>query len=310
MKRTLTLLAVATFALTACGGSHTAATVPSKAVSTQKHVRHLKSDKKPLDALGGPGIRLVLDLLDAPLIGADASNAKFNVGIIGVDAIDANGDSWQLIANQSPQVVDLLTLQTSALNMGNGQLPAGSYPAVQLLLDPSTTNVVSGGQTYPVAFTDPSHPWWDSTQTIEAISVPLNITGSDGDSITATLDFNVFQSANLQNGIAYVTPTIAGGIGSPSINGSVVNAAGSPVSNATIIATDASGNVANTTVTGADGTFHLHGINAGSYTLSVANTFTTNAGVTVTANGADPGAAPSTLVVVGPNGVSIPPIND
>ncbi len=325
MKRILPAVLLTAIGLTACGGSHdTMSTVPqAKAKVPQAHVRHLKNGstypanaakKTPLDISGGGPRGLLMDLaillFDAPLIGATASNAQFNAGILGIDAIDENGDSWQLIANSSPQVVNLLTLQASSLNLGTGSLPPGTYPSLQLLLDPSTTSVVYNGATYPVEITDPNHPWWDPTQTIEAVSIPLNITGNGGDTVTASLDFNVFQSANLLNGIAYVTPTVAGGIGSPSISGSVVNSSGSAVANATIIVTDSQGNVANTSVTAADGTFMVHGISAGSYTLSVANTFTTNAGVTVMATSADAGAAPSMPVTVGPNGVSLNQITD
>lgn len=240
----------------------------------------------------------------------NAANSQFNAGIIGVDAVDDQGDSWQLIANNSPQVVNLLALQSTSLNMGSGTLPTGNYPSVQLLLDPSTTSVTYNGATYPVEFVDPNHPWWDPTQTIEAVTVPLSISNSDGSNVTATLDFNVFQSANLSNGVVYLTPTVAGGLGSPSINGTVVNAAGAPVSNATVIATDASGNVANVGVTGADGSYHIRGINTGTFTVTVANTYTTVAGVTVTASGNDPGATPSASAIVGPNGVSLTPISD
>ncbi len=322
MKRVLPAVLVTAFTLAACGGAHDAvSTLPQSKAPQAQHVRHLKNGsiypasataaKRPLDISGGgPRFSADVDITDAPLIGATAANAQFNAGIIGIDAIDANGDSWQLVANSSPQVVNLLALQTTSLNLGSGSLPAGTYPSLQLLLDPSTTSVVYNGQTYPVEITDPNHPWWDPTQTIEAVTVPLNISGTDGANVTATLDFNVFESANLTNGIAYVTPTVAGGIGSPSISGSVVNASGAAVANATIIVTDSQGNVANTTVSGADGTFLVHGISAGSYTLSVANTFTTDAGVTVTATNADAGAAPSVPVGVGPNGVSLNPITD
>jgi hypothetical protein len=305
MKRSLSVAVLAAFALSACGGSHgTAPAVPGKSVTSQAHVRHLKSQTRSAQDIlgqGPPMIRLSLQLFDAPLIGANAANSQFNAGIIGVDAVDVNGDSWQLIANATPQVVNLLDLQTSALALGDGTLPAGTYPSVQLLLDPATTTVTYDGQTYPVVFSDPDHPWWDPTQTVEAVTVPLSVTGNGGDAISATLDFNVFQSANLSGGVVYVTPTVAGGIGSPTIGGTVVNAAGGPVANATVIATDASGKIANTAPTAADGSYHIRGINPGQYTVSVANTFTTNAGVTVTATGSDAGAAPSALVVVGPN---------
>jgi hypothetical protein len=304
MKRTITFGLGVLLALSACGAPHGASSaLPGKTgITTQTHVRHLKSDRHTQDLLGGPpGFRLDLLLFDAPLIGASAANAQFNAGILGVDAIDSIGNSWQLIANNSPQVVNLLALQNTSFNLGNGTLPAGTYPAVQLLLDPATTSVTFDGHTYPVIFTDPNHPWWDPTQKIEAVTVPLKVTGADGEAIGATLDFNVFESANLVDGVVYLIPTVAGGIGSPTINGTVANLAGQPVSNATIVATDESGTVANTTVSAADGSFHLRGINPGGYTVTVLNTFTTKSGVTVTATGADEGAAPSTYVVVGPN---------
>jgi len=305
MKRLYPLGLFAAFALAACGGTHTApSTVPSGITSpaAQKHVRHLKqTGRHPTYIGGGPvGFDLSLALFDAPLVGASAANAKFNAGILGVDAVDETGDSWQLIARDVPQIVNLLDLQTSALQLGAGTLPAGSYPSIQLLLDPATTSVTYDGQVYPVVFVDPSHPWWDATQTVEAVRVPLRVSGLDGDKIGATLDFNVFQSANLSNGVVYLTPTVAAGIGDPAIAGKVVNANGDPVSNATVVVTDSHGIVANTTFTGADGAYHVHGISAGGYTVSVLNTFTTNAGVTVTASGNDPGAAPSANVTVGP----------
>ncbi|HEX3462453.1 MAG TPA: carboxypeptidase regulatory-like domain-containing protein [Candidatus Elarobacter sp.] len=266
----------------------------------------------PQDILGGtPTFRLSISLFDAPLIGANAANSQFNAGILGVDAVDTNGDSWQLVANETPQVVNLFDLQSSALQLGDGILPAGTYPSVQLLLDPATTTVTYNGQTYPVIFSDPNHPWWDPTQTVESVTVPLIVSGTGGDTIGATLDFNVFQSANLSGGIVYLTPTVAAGIAAPTISGSVVNQAGAPVANATVIATDGSGNVANTAPTGADGTYHIRGINPGGYTITVANTYTTNAGVTVTASGADGGATPSTYVMVGPNSpTTLPALRD
>jgi hypothetical protein len=319
MKPILSVGIATVLALCGCGNSHGSATaVPGAALSAQTHhthVRHLKNGRRPQDVIGGaPAIRLFnlsISLFDAPLIGASAGNAQFNAGILGVDAIDSAGDSWQLIANDSPQVVNLLALQSSALAMGSGSLPAGTYPSIQLLLDPATTTVTFNGQTYPARFTDPNHPWWDPAQTIEAVDVPLTISGNGGDTLNATLDFNVFQSANLADGVVYLTPTVAGGMGSPTISGTVANAAGQPVSNATVVATDENGNVANTSPTAADGSFHIRGINPGSYTVSVMNSFTTNAGVAVTASGNDDGAAPSVRAIVGPNTqLTLPTLRD
>ncbi len=314
MKPVLLLVAGALLASSACSGSPgSVSTVPGKSIAPQGHVRHLKgAGRRPLDVLGGaPRFQINLALFDAPLIGADATNSLFNAGILGLDAIDADGDSWQLIGNAAPQIVNLLDLQQSSLDLGGGTLPAGTYPAVQLLLDPATTTVTFNGQSYPVHFSEPNHPWWDPTQTVEAVTVPLSITGGPGDTVAATLDFNVFQSANLSDGVVYLTPTIAGGLGSPAIAGSVTNTAGAPVSSATVIATDGDGKVANATVTAADGSFHIRGINPGGYTITVANSYTTKAGVTVTASGNDPGAAPAGYVVVGPNSqVTLPALRD
>ena len=315
MKGLLSVAIAGMLALTACSGPHGASTAVPGSTTTHQHVRHPKlSGRQPLEGLGGTPTRLfslVVDLFDAPLVGASAANAQFNAGILGVDAIDGNGDSWQLIANDQPEVVNLLALQTSALNLGQGNLPDGTYPAVQLLLDPATTSVTYNGQTYPAQFVDPNHPWWDPAQTIEAVTVPLTVSGSDGQTVSASLDFNVFQSANLVNGVVLLTPTVAAGIGDPAISGTVANAAGAPVANATLIATDANGVVANTSVSGADGSFHLHGLNPGGYTISIANTFTTNAGVTVSASGADAGSPPTRYVVIGPNSqINLGTLND
>jgi hypothetical protein len=298
---------VSSSGLVACSGAHGASsTVPGTSASSasktaQKHVRHLKSTRTVKDFLGGAGFNMDLALMDAPLVGLSGSTAAFNAGILGVDAIDQDGNSWQLTGSSTPQVVNLLALQTTSVDLGTGNLPAGTYPSVQLLLDPGTTSLTYNGQTYPVNFVTPAHPWWDPTQTIEAVNVPLAITGADGDSLTATLDFNLMQSADLSNGVVSLTPTISGGIGDPTISGTVANAAGAPVANATVVATDSNGNVANVTASNADGTFQLHGINPGGYTISVLNTFVTNAGDTVTASGADAGAAPSQYIVLGPN---------
>jgi Carboxypeptidase regulatory-like domain/Domain of unknown function (DUF4382) len=289
--------------LAACSGSHSTSTaIPiTSTQSTQTRVRHLKGSRSLQDFSGTAPFSMSLSLYDAPLVGLSGSNAKFNAGILGVDAIDALGNSWQLTGSSTPQVVNLFDLQTAALDLGSGTLPAGTYPTVQLLLDPATTTLTYNGQTYPVRFVTPDHPWWDSSQTIESVSVPLAVTGTAGASVAATLDFNVFQSAALRSGVVYLTPTVAGGLGQPTISGIVANNAGGLISNATIVATDANGKVANVTATHEDGSFQLHGINPGTYTISVLNTFVTNAGDTVTASGADAGVGPSVNVVIGPN---------
>ena len=290
--------------LSACSGAHGASSaLPAGAArSAQTHVRHLKSERSLKDVSGGsPTFSLLLALFDAPLTGISTANAQFNAGILGVDAIDQSGNSWQLTGGSTPQVVNLFALQSTSLDLGGGTLPSGTYPYLQLLLDPATTTLTFNGQTYPAYFVSPDHPWWDPTQTIETVMVPLSVSGTAGQSIQATLDFNVFQSADLRDGVVYLTPTVAAGIGQSSISGSIANAAGAPVENATIVATDANGKVANVTASHADGSFTLRGVGPGNYTVSVQNSFVTNAGATVDASGADAGAAPTRSIVVGPS---------
>jgi hypothetical protein len=297
--------------LSGCGADHGTSAAPPGAIAPTKHVRHLKSDERGVKDVGGimPGFNTNMQMADAPLAGMPG--ATFDVGILGIDAIDQNGDSWQLTGSSTPTVIDLLTLQRSYVSLGSGTLPAGIYPSLQILIDPSTTQVVYGGRTIPVWFPTPEHPWWDPTQTVESVTIPLALSGTDGQNITASIDFNVFRSASYRNGVVYLTPRVPGGIGQPVIQGTVVNAAGAPVASATIVATDTNGNVANVTVTAADGTFQIHGLNAGGYTVSVANSYTTEAGDTVTATGNDAGAAPSTFQVVGPNStVSVGTLTD
>ena len=107
---------VLTMAVAACSASHDARVVPGATKSASLHVRHLQNDlRRPLDNLGGaPTFRADMAMYDAPLIGASAANAQFNAGLLGVDAIDGNGDSWQLIGYDKPVVVNLLALQNTS----------------------------------------------------------------------------------------------------------------------------------------------------------------------------------------------------
>jgi len=146
MKRSpLVILAASLVSMTACSTGHsTSAVLPSAGGQTPSghvRVRHLTSARHTLETTGGGPMSVSLALYDAPLLGAASANAQFNAGILGIDAIDASGDSWQLIGNGSAQVVNLLGLQNTALDLGRGTLPAGSYAAVQLLRDPGTTSV-------------------------------------------------------------------------------------------------------------------------------------------------------------------------
>ena len=115
-----------------------------------------------------------------------------------------------------------------------------------------------------------------------------------------TLDFNVMQSVRYMNGAIYVQPSVTAANMAAQVQGKLENAAGKPVSSATVLAVDASGKTVNSTVTANDGKFVIHALPPGMYTIQVKNSYVTSAGETITAANADSGAAPSAFVVLSP----------
>jgi len=249
------------------------------------------------DLLGGaPAAKLKLALYDAPL--ANASGAKVNVGLDGVQLLSASG-IVPFITNTAPQVVNLLDLQNNALTF-EGNAPVGRYTGLRILLNTASSNVMFGGMTFPIVWGSPGHA---TTAPVVAVDVACAfVVSSLGNSAQSgvTVDFNVMQSVRFVNGTIYVQPSLTAANAAAQIKGTVRNAAGKPVASATVLALDGLGHVVNSTATKADGTYAVHALPPGFYTIAVKNKFVTAAGETVTAVNADPGAAPSTLVVLSP----------
>ena len=95
-------------------------------------------------------------------------------------------------------------------------------------------------------------------------------------------------------------PSVTAANAAGEVDGMVKNAAGKPVSNASVLAMDLLGNMVNVTATGSDGKFALHALPPGAYTIVVKNSYVTASGETITATGNDAGAAPSQLIVLSP----------
>jgi hypothetical protein len=258
---------------------------------------------QPLDLLGGaPGRTLSalhLALFDAPIPGA--GGAQVNVALEGIQLL--SGTTATTFQTFTPEtLVNLIALQKNPLGF-DGKAPDGSYTGVRLLIDTRRSAVVLAGHTFPIVWGSPGNP-----STAAVVAVDFNVAfavgkagGNANNGVTKlTLDFNVMQSIKIANGTIYVQPSVTAANAAGQANGNVLNVAGKPVYDATVLAVDASGHVANSTATAPDGTFVLHALPPGEYTIVVKNSYTTGAGVPVTASGNDAGAAPTQNVVISP----------
>jgi hypothetical protein len=271
--------------LASCSASQTAGSPGSVVPSTQ--TRHVQ------DGYGTPPrMDLAVALYDAPL--PAHGDAHVYLAVTGMDAV-AGGSAQQLVAYASPQTVDLLTLKQTAFSLA-GTLPAGSYDAIRLLVSTAGSKVVIDGRVYPIVFT--KHGRAGRQPAIVALDAPIAVAGAAGESISLAVDFNVLESISLRGGVAYVKPKLVVARTPARIRGRVVNGAGAPVSEATIVAYDGNGTVVNTTITEADGSFTIHALRAGAYRISVENTHVTNGGDTISAEGSTQSSGPSVDVAL------------
>ncbi|MDB5072311.1 MAG: Carboxypeptidase regulatory-like domain [Candidatus Eremiobacteraeota bacterium] len=281
---------LAALGLTACSTSGSAfQAIPNGTTGATSGVREAQ------DLLGtAPRFQLNIALFDAPL--ANMPNVKVNVGLDGVQLLTKSG-SVPFITNAQPQVTNLLDLQDHALNF-NGKAPGGLYTGVRLLVNSANSNVTIGKATFPIVWGTPGHA---TTSPVIAVDFACAFgLGATNGTTKLTLDFNVMQSVRFYNGAIYVQPSVTAANAAGQVKGDVKNAAGIPVSSATVIARDAAGRIVNSTATKSDGTYVLHALPPGMYKIEVRNSFLTATGETVTAVNADGGAAPSQIVVLSP----------
>ncbi|HYW52487.1 MAG TPA: carboxypeptidase regulatory-like domain-containing protein [Dongiaceae bacterium] len=287
MKTFLASIAVV-FALTACHVSGMSSAVPGAAGDAPRGTQ---------DFLGGaPAAKIQIALFDAPLTGMPG--VKVNVALAGVQLLTSTG-TVPFVSYAQPQVVNLIDLQKSPLTF-DGTAPGGRYAGVRLLIDSAHSNVVIGATTIPIVWGTPGNP-----TASPVIAVDFNVafaagTLLSGDATKLTLDFNVMQSVRFANGTIYVQPSVTAANAAGQVAGTIKNRAGKPVANASVLATDLTGHVVNVTASGSDGTFALHALPPGAYTIAVKNSYVTASGETITATGNDAGATPSKLVVLSP----------
>jgi hypothetical protein len=249
----------------------------------------------------------LLDFIDAPKFG---SNDQINLAIIGVDAM-SGGTAYPMVSYSSDVIVNALSFKSSALELGGASIPAIPYDGLRFRIDPSQTTVVVNGTTYRAVFGSYVHshgttfvPSGSATEADVVFAMPFNSNNSNsGDSGTIQLliDFDAFDSVDIVNNVAQISPKLHGAIfiASGVIDGTIINKAKAPVSGATVQALNPDGSVAATSSTANDGTFELHGIAGGNYSIVVLNTFTDASGTTLNAQGAD-------SVNLSPIGLSLP----
>jgi Carboxypeptidase regulatory-like domain len=246
---------------------------------------------------GAPSAKLSVALFDAPIAGVPG--VKVNIGIDAVQLITPAGGTVPFVTNAKPSVVNLIDLWDHSYNF-NGNAPTGTYAGVRLLIDSASSSVTLGKFSIPILWGTPGQV---NTAPVIAVDFPCSfaLTTLPVKGPQISLDFNVLHSVTFRNGAIYVQPTVAAANAAAQVRGEIENAAGKPVSTATVLALDALGHVVNSTITGSDGKFAIHALPAGIYTIQVKNSYVTAMGDTVTATNADAGASPSTTVVVSPN---------
>ncbi|MDQ6943683.1 MAG: DUF4382 domain-containing protein [Candidatus Eremiobacteraeota bacterium] len=250
------------------------------------------------DFLGGaPSAKVNIALYDAPL--TTMPGVKVNIALDGVQLLTSNG-AVPFASYSQHQIVNLLDLQHNALTF-DGTTPSGRYSGVRLLIDSAHSNVTFGSTTIPIVWGTPGHP---STSPVIAVDFDVAFTAGSPLNLNTpakvALDFNVMQSVRFVNGTIYVQPSVTAANAAAQVTGTIKNRAGKAVANASVLATDLTGRVVNVTATGADGTFTLHALPPGAYTIVVKNSYVTASGETITAAGNDAGAALSQLIVLSP----------
>ncbi|MHB8148409.1 MAG: carboxypeptidase regulatory-like domain-containing protein [Vulcanimicrobiaceae bacterium] len=283
----ITLIALL-FALTACSGS-----APSGSNGPLPAAPRAVNTK---DTLGG--LPLSISLTDAPPRIGNLTPSAINLGIDSV-AVISNGVTTTLATYPTPYVVDVLAAQNDPSSIGIGDVFSGFYQQLQFVVDVKSSGVVANGITYPLSFmtnagTQSSVGAGTTTQTTSVspgaiamtVTAPFVVDHEPANAVIA--DFNALESiAQQSDGSLVVRPTLFAvpTVKAGTIAGTVVNASGSPVYGATVVALHDGNRVANTVDTNSDGTFTLHTIAAGGYRLVIYNNYTTASGQQLTASG-------------------------
>jgi hypothetical protein len=299
-----TALLASTVVLSGCGGGGTSAPnapiAPLVADATPQPVQAAGEARSQLamqsvaadptargtrgDYGGTPAFDGTVDMYDAPLAGF----SQVNVALTEVDAVSAGGAITPMQVYTTPNVVNLLALQTSSLVIA-GKLPGGMYVGIRLVGSVSKSSAVaSKGGKMPIAVKG-------ADGDVFSLPVAVSFGSMDGSPASVAVDFNLAESITyaVVNGLGgdpktlVLKPMVIANRNAGNVSGVATASHGRVVSNATIVLVDSQGKVVNTTVTANDGTFNLHAIPYGTYQVEIFNAYMNAAGSLFTATGYD-----------------------
>lgn len=280
---------------------------------------------KPLDTQGGQPGPMTISLGDAaPVLNNGATVQHLYLGIKEIDVTNAAGQSSVLASYPLPLEVDVTQFQNgNGSSVAAGLVQYQQFSQIRFLIDTGASSIVYGTSTYtrtaPIDFltgvstmssadagASTSTQWVNPNTVAVTSSEPYSIGGLlpiGGAGSQVHVDFNAFESVAAVGGTIVANPAlfVAGDGAMGSIQGEVVDANGSPVSGATVVAVSSNGAVGNTTLTGSDGSFLLHTLTTGTYQLVIYNAYTTASGAKFTSNDATNSASE----VAGPGNVTV-----
>lgn len=317
MKHLNPLALSALVALSACsGGSSQSGATPSLRSSASYT---LAAYRMPLatgpvaDKIQAMSRRTKTSYGGTPLLITDApefsAGDQVNFALSEVDAL-ADGVAYPVIQYSSPVVVNVLSLRSTALLLGNAIFPAMVFDGIRFVIVPSQSGVVVNSVSYPATFGafDPATKNFNPSPSASTVNVdvPMSYDETQG-AVPLLVDFNVMESVALSGASALIGPAAkpTNWNNNAVIVGTILNAAGSPVRGATLNAVATDGSLSATSVSNRYGQFELHAIPGGSYSVSVANSHVSRSGAAISASAADPGVTPAPLSVSVPAGYRI-----
>jgi hypothetical protein len=330
--RAMTALALAT-ALAACSaqtgntptgpGAGQAPAPAAKAITNppQNHLPKPGHGLHPADQIGGGvGKRLLVRLGDAVLPNGSKIQAV-NLGIDQILATDSYGNVTTVAQYTSPQVVNVLAYQGgNGIPIADGAVANTVYASLTIVLDTATSNYIGGaGATRALTFAtnaaSRSTSGFGTTTTTTAgplpgtvaitFNQPFSVAGS---SMNVDVDFNLLESINASvaavynSNVARPSLSVADEGNEGSVSGTVQNTSGAAVTNAVVVAVASNGETAATGVTDGSGSFLLHTLTGGSYTLEVFNQYVNAAGWSVNAQNSTGGSG----AIQGPSATIVP----
>lgn len=318
-----------TFAISACSGvaqNTSPASMPTASMAATPNGKNAKtpatSNRRgahPNEVIGGGPGKLSVRLGDVALPNG-LSLAAINLGIDAIYVTDANGNVSNVVQYDNPQVVNVLDFQNGNVTpIAQGGVPETTYSSLTIVVDRPSSNVVdANGATHPLFFrrsvaSQSSANFGTTTSTTGTgtfgqVAITFNQAFAVSNAgMQLDVDFNAFESTFLIGNVAISRPSlsVAADALEGTISGNVTNTSAAPVQDAVVVAVDSNGNTDATTFTDQNGNFFLYTLAAGTYNLTVYNTYTTASGWSISSSGnTNSGASfsgPSVTVTPGQN---------